>query len=187
QKGAREVANRLGLERCKVVLFDKAKDANDYMLGGAEAADFDHCFRAARSFDPEELRPMSDFWGQVKASFWPSGDKVVDPCLTFNGTDHTWFQFRQGELTVWTGYNGHGKSLLLNQVLIGLQCQGERVCVFSGEMTPVNQGRRMTKQLTGQDRPAQAYFDHCGLWLQDKAWLFNLTGTATIDRLLEVF
>ncbi|EJO27516.1 phage related protein [Achromobacter marplatensis] len=68
-----------------------------------------------------------------------------------------------------------------------MQCQGERVCVFSGEMTPVNQGRRMTKQLTGQDRPAQAYFDHCGLWLQDKAWLFNLTGTATIDRLLEVF
>ncbi|MFY3300233.1 toprim domain-containing protein [Achromobacter xylosoxidans] len=187
QKGAREVANRLGLERCKVVLFDKAKDANDYMLGGAEAADFDHCFRAARPFDPEELRPLSDFWGQVKASFWPAGDKIVDPCLTFNGTDHTWFQFRGGELTVWTGYNGHGKSLLLNQVLIGLQCQGERVCVFSGEMTPVNQGRRMTKQLTGQDRPTQAYFDHCGQWLQDKAWLFNLTGTATIDRLLEVF
>lgn len=187
QKGAREVANRLGLERCKVVVFDKCKDANEYLLSGAERADFDHCLRAGRPFDPDELRPVSEFWGQIKCSFWPNGEKLVDPCLTFNGVDQPWFQFRSGELTVWTGYNGHGKSLLLNQVLIGLQCQGERVCVFSGEMTPVNQGRRLVKQLTGQDRPTQAYFDHCGEWIQDKSWLFNLTGTATIDRLLEVF
>lgn len=187
QKGAREVANRLGLERCKVVVFDKCKDANEYLLSGAERVDFDHCLRAGRTFDPDELRPVSEFWGQIKHSFWPNGEKLVDPCLTFNGIDQPWFQFRNGELTVWTGYNGHGKSLLLNQVLIGLQCQGERVCVFSGEMTPVNQGRRLVKQLTGQDRPTQAYFEHCGEWIEDKSWLFNLTGTATIDRLLEVF
>ena len=40
--------------------------------------------------------------------------------LTLGGKDWPWFQFRTGEFTVWTGINGHGKSLLLNQVQLGL-------------------------------------------------------------------
>ena len=38
-----------------------------------------------------------------------------------------------GELTVWTGYNGHGKSLLLSQVLLGLMQQDQRVVVFENQ------------------------------------------------------
>jgi len=98
-----------------------------------------------------------------------------------------WFEFRPGELTVWTGFNGHGKSLMLNQVLLGLLRQGERMCVFSGEMTPAQQGKRLVKQATGLDRPTPAYIDVVGEWLQDRAWLFNVLGSATIARLLEVF
>jgi twinkle protein len=186
QKGAKEVANRIGLERCKVVTFPK-KDANEYLLAGATPEDFERCFSQARTFDPEELRPFSDFWGGVKALFYPAQDEQSSPFLTFCGVSQTWFEFRNGELTVWTGYNGHGKSLLLNQVLIGLMHQGERVCVFSGEMKPERQGKRMAKQLGGVDRPAIGYLDAMGEWLRDRMWLFDLVGTASIDRLLTVF
>ena len=80
-----------------------------------------------------------------------------------------------------------GKSLLLNQILLGLMQLGERVCVFSGEMSPAQQGKRMVKQATGLDRPTPGYIDAVGEWLRDRAWLFNVMGSATITRLLEVF
>jgi energy-coupling factor transporter ATP-binding protein EcfA2 len=64
-----------------------------------------------------------------------------------------WFEFRPGELTVWTGFNGHGKSLLLSQVQLGLMQQGERFVIFSGEMTPEYLLKRMVKQATGPGSP----------------------------------
>ncbi|MEX3933308.1 toprim domain-containing protein [Paraburkholderia phymatum] len=186
QKGAKEVANRLGLDRCKVVTFP-TKDANDFLLTGAKQDDFKKYFAQAKTFDPDELRSLADFWPGVKALFYPSHDEESIPTLTFCGVAQMWFEFRYGELTVWTGYNGHGKSLLLNQVLVELMDQGERVCVFSGEMTPERQGKRMAKQLGGLDRPTPQYLDAMGAWLRDRAWIFDLVGTASIDRLITVF
>lgn len=186
QKGVKEVANRLGLDRCKVVTFP-AKDANEYLLAGAKQADFQKCFAEAKTFDPEELKPLSDFWSEVKSMFYPANEDSSAPLLTFCGVGQPWFEFREGELTVWTGYNGHGKSLLLNQVLIGLMTQGEKVCVFSGEMKPARQGKRMAKQLGGLDRPSLKYLDAMGEWLRDRMWIFDMLGTASIDRLLTVF
>lgn len=187
QKGVREVANRLGLERCKVVYFGDHKDANDALCAGFTKEQFDHSFARAQSFDPDELRQLADFWGEVLSSFWPAGDEEKYPVLSFCGVHQPWFEFRPGEVTVWTGYNGHGKSLMLNQVLIGLLDQGEKMCVFSGELIPKQQGRRMAKQLTGLDRPSSAYLKAARDWIIDRCWIFNLAETATLDRLMEVF
>jgi twinkle protein len=76
---------------------------------------------------------------------------------------------------------------MLTQVLLGLVQQGERLCVFSGEMSPERQVKRIAKQATGLDRPTSGYLDAVGDWLQGRVWLFDLTGSATIARLLEVF
>lgn len=188
QKGAKEAAKRLGLMRCKVVHFGSHKDANDALVSGFDHSDFSHAMNCAKPFDPEELKPLSDFWGDVKSSFWPApGNETVHPLLSFCGRDFDWFEFRPGEVTVWTGYNGHGKSLILNQVLVSIMKHGEKVCVFSGEMVPKQQGRRMAKQLTGIDRPSPEYLDASGRWLEDRCWIFNLAEAARLDRLLEVF
>lgn len=189
QKGAREVAKRLGLDRCKVVTFGEYKDANEAFQKCSEpSSQFAHWMASGRTFDPDELRQLSDFWSEVKASFWPAaGKESLYPPLKLQGDTLSWFEFRPGELTVWTGYNGHGKSLILNQILIAVLQFGERMCVFSGEMLPVQQGRRMAKQLTGVDRPTPAYLDAAGQWVQDRCWIFNLAETATLDRLIEVF
>nr|WP_269094639.1 AAA family ATPase [Burkholderia thailandensis] len=142
---------------------------------------------AGRTFDPDELKSISEFWSGVKALFYPASDDAHDPFLSFCGRSEPWFEFRQGEITVWSGYNGHGKSLLLNQVLLGLMNQGERACVFSGEMTPVRQGKRIAKQLGGLDRPTPEYLDAMAEWLRDRMWSFAVVGTASIERLLTVF
>ena len=185
KKGAAEVIKRLGNDRCKSVIFP-AKDANDWLMKGAEGSDFDDCIRSAKPQDPEELKQASEFISRVKSMFYPAQDEPRDPALRLD-RDFDWFDFRPGELTVWTGYNGHGKSLMLSQVLLGLMSQGQRVMVFSGEMTPERQLKRVVKQCAGLDRPTPAYIDAIGRFIHDKMWMFNVVGSATIDRLLSVF
>jgi len=187
RKGAAEVAQRLGNDRCRLVVLG-AKDANEWLLQGAKAEQFVAAVSAAKTMDPEELRSISDFMGDVKSLFYPDHSQHSSlPLLRLGSLQCDWFEFRPGELTVWTGFNGHGKSLMLNQVLLGLIEQGDKVCVFSGEMVPAYQGKRLVKQAAGLDRPTPDYIDAIGGWVQDKMWLFNVTGSASISRLTEVF
>lgn len=174
QKGAAEVVRRLGMDRCKVVKFG-AKDANEWLMAGAESVDFDECIQASKPLDPEELRRASEFIDQVKAMFYPAPGQDSDPVLCLD-KELDWFQFRTGEVTVWTGYNGHGKSLMLSQVLLGLMRRDTNVMVFSGEMTPARQIKRLVKQATGLDRPTSEYLDAVGRWLHDRmTYLLALT------------
>lgn len=184
-KGRAEVIKRLGIERCRIAKFG-AKDANQWLMDGAEAADFDEAIRLAKHQSPEELKSAADFISGVKALFYPAHGARVAPAMRLD-RELPWFEFRKGELSVWTGFNGHGKSLMLAQVLLGLMLDGESVVVFSGEMTPESQLKRMVKQAAGLDRPTPAYIDAIGRWMDDRLWLFDRVGEATIERLLSVF
>ncbi len=186
KKGAKEVIQRLGVDRCKLVKFG-AKDANQWLQDGADGEDFHAALKQARPVDPDELVSIADFFGQVKAMLYPAASDEPLPRLMLGDRYEDCFEFRPGELSVWTGINGHGKSLMLSQVQIGVMAQGERVCVFSGEMPPHVQAKRLARQLTGSSRPTPGYIDACEAWIRDRMWLFNVTGSATIPRLLEVF
>lgn len=53
--------------------------------------------------------------------------------------------FAPGELSVWTGKRGEGKSTLLGQILLDAINQGRRVCAYSGEL-PAKQFKRFIRQ-----------------------------------------
>lgn len=184
-KGAAEVIKRLGMERCKRMRVG-AKDANQWLQDGATPEAFREAARSAKSQDPEELKSAADYMARVKAMFYPAHDAPTCAQLELDQR-FPWFEFRPGELTVWTGINGHGKSLFLSQVQLGLMSQGERFCVFSGEMIPEVLLKRMVKQATGADRPTPGYIDAVTEWLRERCFIFNQEGSATIKRLLEVF
>ena len=186
QKGAREVVQRLGVERCRLVTFG-AKDANQWLQEGACGEDFHAAVKAGKFLDPQELTPISDYFAEAKGLFYPAPEAPQAPALLLGEKFERIVEFKHGDVSTWTGINGHGKSLMLSQVLIGLMHQGERVCVYSGEMTPVQQAKRILKQCTGLDRPTPAYIDAVAEWLRDRMWVFNVVGSASIDRLLEVF
>lgn len=65
------------------------------------------------------------------------------------------FHFRPGEVTVYAGSNGGGKSLITGQIAMGLIKQKQRVCVASFEMKPKRSIYRMIRQFSGEniDRP----------------------------------
>lgn len=184
-KGAEEVIKRLGIERCRRMRAG-AKDANEWLQAGATPDQFRQAAATAKTQDPEELRSAADFIGRVQSMFYPAQGETHHPLLELDQR-FEWFEFRPGELTVWTGFNGHGKSLLLSQVQLGLMSQGQRFVIFSGEMTPEYLLKRMVKQATGLDRPSIEYIGAVGEWLRDRCFIFNQTGSATVKRLLEVF
>lgn len=53
--------------------------------------------------------------------------------------------FAPGELSVWTGRRGEGKSTLLGQILLDAIDQGRRACCYSGEL-PARQFKRFIRQ-----------------------------------------
>lgn len=185
RKGAREVANRLGLDRCRVARFP-TKDANEFLLAGANAEDFAFHVREARPIDPDELVSASIFVDEVIADLYPIADAPVDPALHI-GIDHEWFRFRPGEVSVWTGYNGHGKSQFLGQAMLGLMRNDERVLIFSGEMLPKKIMSRLTRQAAGCGDPTIPYIRQVNRWFDDRLWLYRHVGQADSTRLLEVF
>lgn len=94
------------------------------------------------------------------------GDKTGFMC-----DDH--FRFRPSEITIWTGYKGHGKSAVLSQVLLNLMLQGKRVFVCSPEFNPVELLFRMLVQYTAEEEPSEEEamvmleFFSTTLWLYD--------------------
>jgi twinkle protein len=71
------------------------------------------------------------------------------------------FQLRKGELTVWAGENGGGKSLLLGQI-VGWLLPKVRCLIASMEMAPPETIRRVIDQAYG----ARAHDEYIRSWLR---------------------
>lgn len=182
QKAAREIANRLGLHRCRMVELPQ-KDANECLLAGM---DVESAFAGARSISPEELKSAEDFYDRACSILSGSQSVASGIALPWHGASQ--FRLRAGEVTIWTGVNGHGKSMLLGHVVLhAAVVGGQRCCIASLEMRPERTLARICRQATGEAVPGddriRMAFDSFGEWL----WLVDLVGTAKAPRLLEVF
>lgn len=60
------------------------------------------------------------------------------------------FTFLEGDTTLWAGINGHGKSLVVGQVISGLMMRNERCFLMSLEMPPRYTFLRMMRQAFGR-------------------------------------
>jgi twinkle protein len=178
-----ELVSRLGVHRCRIVTLPR-KDANECLKEGVTAQEVARCFYDAAYFEPEELKRASEYTQAVIDEFYPSGGKLP-------GFDMPWakipFRFLRGEVTIITGCNGHGKSLLWGQVLLMGALQGEKACIASFEMHPRKTLARIVRQSTGKKMPEKKTISDTLEWLSDKIWLFSLVGTGKADKLLEVF
>ncbi len=98
----------------------------------------------------------------------------------------TYFNLRKGEVTLWAGINGHGKSMMSGQAAIGLCEQGERVCLASLEMPPVKTMARIARQCYGTFEPPRQYIETLAKWTDDKLWIYDHLGSCKPEVMLAV-
>jgi twinkle protein len=116
------------------------------------------------------LRAPSDFLEALKASFKP---QLNTSAMLPWGVTHGRVAFNKGELTVWAGQNGSGKSLILGQCCLDWIEQGERVVLGSFEMSPVMVLKRMARQASGGRFPSDSYLEQFIRWLShERRFLF---------------
>ena len=109
--------------------------------------------------DIEKYLKASDLSAHVKsANSWLDEiyQNYTDPQKTDDAVmpwikTHSDVKFRLGEVTVYAGSNGGGKSLVTGQIALGLVKQNLKVCIASYEMKPVTTIVRMLRQFAGEN------------------------------------
>lgn len=185
KEGSAKLVERLGRERCKVVNLPH-KDANDCLKAGVSAEEIRECFANAKTQDPEVLRSAGYYLDDVISEFYPSEDSQTGVFLPWIKTMQL-VRLRYDEMSVWTGINGHGKSMVLSQVMASAMHQGERVCIASFEMRPKKTLWRMARQLSGSSSPSREVITRYVDWLDSRLWMFDFVGTSEVDFVLDVF
>jgi len=183
REAAKEIASRLGEHRCRLVTLPH-KDINECLLNGLSEDDIWQCLGSASFFDPDELYSAREFYQDTIDAFY--GDQQClfqSPWSSLNSN----FQFREAELSLVNGVNGHGKTEVVGHMVLEAMRQGVRACVASLELKPGVLLKRLTRQATCCKLPPVLEIDSAFQFYDDRLWLFGLTGTAKTDRLLEIF
>ena len=108
------------------------------------------------------------------------------------------FRFRPGEVTLWAGVNGHGKSLMTGFVMLDLIAARQKVCIASFEMKPHSSVERMVRQWCGF--PASADFashpegigatrdlyEQFSSLADDRLWFYDQQGTVSTAQMIAV-
>jgi twinkle protein len=141
--------------------------------------------------DAQQMVKPAALWVQELIDRIKSPVKVSRCVMPWRKT-HQLVQFRPGEVTLWGGANGHGKSLVTGQIGLSLCAQGERVCIASFEMKPIKTLERMARQWScfnaadpafhGNSEAKRQFLDlyeQFRDWTETRLWLYDQQGTVS--------
>lgn len=145
--------------------------------------DFD-AYMAQRDHDISRIREAREYAKQLEDEFYGEHE-AKGLSLPWTKLGDKW-RIRHGELTIWSGYNGHRKSMLTGLVLLNLLKQGELSLVMSFEMMPAKTLGRLARQAIGVAKPTPQYLTKFLDFCTDKLWLYDQQGTVTPERVYAV-
>jgi twinkle protein len=137
--------------------------------------------------EPERhnVRPASDWLADTINSFHAPDEGGRVPHPLWQKTMHK-IKFRPGEVSIWAGVNGHGKSMFLSQVALDLCYQGERCMIASFEMKPVRQMHRMSRQASGSNMPSREFLEVFHQWTDERLWIYDHVGAVEWRKVIAV-
>lgn len=130
--------------------------------------------------ESQEVRPAEDFASELAARL-DNGTAKHGPALPWIKT-HDTIRFQPGELSIWAGINGHGKSLLLGQVVLWW-LKSQTALIASLEMKPVETLYRMARQMRG-GMFGHEYLDEFMTRLTGKLWIYDQLDSVEAERIL---
>ncbi len=175
QKRAQELdeARRIRVVRPDDVDFEKYLKANDVA---------------------QKVRVANEFLDDLEEEL---ATPVVNNFQTMPWTKtHQGFQYRAGEVTLYAGGNGGGKSMVTGMIALGLIKQKQKVMIASFEMKPKRTLYRMLRQFSGENIEAPRYvdktrylthlFDRMRGYAGNELWLYDQQGTVTAQQVIAV-
>lgn len=138
-------------------------------------------FRAYASAPVNDIKADSpqDFEDRVMNLFYGE-DSQAGALMPWQKT-YDLIKFREGETTLWAGYNGHGKSQVTTQVSLDMAWANEIVVIGSFEMAPERTLWRMIRQASRSRDPGEAYIRNFLQWAEGRIWLLSKRGTVDGD------
>lgn len=143
-----ELARRFGYERCFKLEYGGLKDANEYLVEKGKEL-LRGLLMKSKDYPIEGVFTIEDNWADIEDIYnngLPKGAKTGDNALD----DH--IGFMPGELTMVTGIPGHGKTIYLDQISLGLCLNSDwRFALCTPESYPMAfYYTRLIKRLVGK-------------------------------------
>jgi len=138
------------------------------------------------------LSYLGDQEGQYVIPASVTADKVIQRVregVSMSGDPMPWnktkncFRYRPGEVTIIGAYNGHKKSMILNQIC-AWNLENKRWLIASMEMKPEATMERMVKQVTGYKDPTNEEIKKFLNWTNVRLWIYDQLDTVKYDRIL---
>ena len=133
-----------------------------------------------------DVRPASEFVDEMLEHLYGAQDQHTRGVATPWASVGSNLAFRPGEVSLWGGVNGHGKSAVLGYAMVHAMTGGERVCIASMEMRPRVTFERLTRQASCVERPTVEYAKAFGRWTNGRLWIYNHVGTVPRERMIAV-
>jgi len=137
-----------------------------------------------------------DFLGSQESQFFIPASSVTEETLerlhgdvTLSGDTMPWsktharFRYRPGEVTILGAYNGHKKSMILNQIC-AWNLRAKKWLIASLEMTTDRTMARMVRQISGEKQPEELQTRRIMKWTDNRLWLYDQTDTVDYERIL---
>lgn len=134
--------------------------------------------------DSQNIKRVVDYFEQIE-DFVENGHLVTGDEAPLKKLRNL-FRFREGEVTLWSGYNGHKKSLMTSYFAINFLKQQKKVCIASFEMKPLSTISRMTRQYNKDSKLGYDEFSNFMQFAGNNLFLFDHQGQITPERLYGV-
>lgn len=182
-----ELSRRLGYEKCRKVDFNGLKDSNEYLVAKSKESLLDQ-LKTAKEYPLVGVFNIEDEWDQILDIYengLPKGSKTGDAHFDKH------MGCMPGELTMVTGIPGHGKSIYLDQISLGLCINSDwKFGVCSPESHPMAfYFTRLIKRLVGK-KFSKANIDPfeleiCKDWIKDRYNLIKPDEGYNLDLILQ--
>jgi twinkle protein len=137
--------------------------------------------------EPEshKVQPASNFLQATIDAFYPAPGVALPPQPLWEKANGK-IAFRPGEVSLWAGINGHGKSMFTSQIVLDLMSQGEKVLSLSFEMLPARQMQRMARQAYADELPPTNFLNAFHKWTNNRLWIYNHNGSIKWQKVMAV-
>lgn len=177
QKNISEVARRLGIGKCRIVKLGY-KDANECLQKGWTKNNFIEAIEQAK---PITLNKIIDIEEAGRIS---DAAEANPPTFFYFRLIGNAVAFGKSELNIWAGYTSHGKTTVLNNLVVEAAMHGNPVLIASLEQDPDENLRCMERILTVSGNPTKEEKLKARKKLAGKIFFLNEVGRVSTKDVL---